>query len=84
MVNVHVFNIGIICTHGKESLRQLAFHYKRSHNETNVRLSAKMVSEQDEICGVKPIDWEDYSWKYLSLIGDEQIINLQHTKVYVF
>ena len=53
MVNVHVFNIGIICIHGKELLRQLAFHYKRSHNETNVRLSAKMVSEQDEIYGVK-------------------------------
>ena len=47
-------------------------------------ISAKLVSEQDEICGVKTIDWEDYSWKYLSLIGDEQIINLQRTKVYVF
>ena len=53
MVNVHVFNIGIICIHGKELLRQLAFHYKRSHNETNVRLPAKMVSEQDEIYGVR-------------------------------
>ena len=28
-------------------------------------------------------DWENSSWKYLSLIGDEQIIKLQHTKVYV-
>ena len=39
MVNVHVCNIGISCTHGEELLRQLAFHqeYKRSHNETNVR-----------------------------------------------
>ena len=26
MENVHVFNIGIICIHGKELLRQLAFH----------------------------------------------------------
>ena len=32
----------------------------------------------------KPNDWEDYSWKYLSLIGDEQVISLQRTKVYVF
>ena len=24
------------------------------------------------------------SWKYLSLIGDEQVISLLHTKVYVF
>ena len=46
--------------------------------------SAKLVSEQDEIYGVKTTDWENYSWKYLSLIGDEQVINLQRTKVYVF
>ena len=43
-----------------------------------------MVSEQDEIYGVKTINWEDYSWKYLSLIGDEQVISLQRTKVYLF
>ena len=47
-------------------------------------ISAKLVSEQDDIFGVKTIDWENSSWKYLSLIGDEQIINLQRTKVYVF
>ena len=47
-------------------------------------ISAKLVSEQDEIYGVKTIDWENSSWKYLSLIGDEQLINLQRTKVYVF
>ena len=46
--------------------------------------SAKLVSEQDEIYGVKTINWEDYSWKYLSSIGDEQVISLQRTKVYVF
>ena len=47
-------------------------------------ISEKMVSEQDEIYGVKTIDWEDYSWKYLSLIGDEQVISFQRTEVYVF
>ena len=47
-------------------------------------ISAKLVSEQDEIYGVKTIDWGSYSWKYLSLIGDEQVISLQRTKVYVF
>ena len=47
-------------------------------------ISAKWVAEQDEIYGVKTIDWEDDSWKYLSLIGDEQVISLQRTKVYVF
>ena len=44
----------------------------------------KLVSEQDEIYGVKTIDWENLPWKYLSLIVDEEIINLQRTKVYVF
>ena len=43
-------------------------------------ISAKLVSEQDEIYEVKANDWENSSWKYLSLIGDEQIINLQRTK----
>ena len=47
-------------------------------------ISTKLVSEQDEISGLETICWEDYSWKYLSLIGDERIINLQRTKVYVF
>ena len=30
------------------------------------------------------IGWENHSWKYLSLIGDERVINLQRTKVCVF
>ena len=47
-------------------------------------ISAKLVSEQDEIYGVKTIDWENSSWKYLSLIGDDRVINLQRTTVYVF
>ena len=33
---------------------------------------------------LETIGWENHSWKYLSLIGDERIINLQRTKVYVF
>ena len=47
-------------------------------------ISEKLISEQDEIYGVKTIDWEDCSWKYLSLIGDEQVISLQRTEVHVF
>ena len=45
-------------------------------------ISEKLVSEQDEIYWVKTINWESSSWKYLSLIGDEQIINLQRTDVF--
>ena len=44
----------------------------------------KLVSEQDEISNVDKIYWKNHSWKQLSLIGDETVINLQRAKVYVF
>ena len=48
-------------------------------------VSEKLITEQsDEIYGVNTINWEDSSWKYLSLVGDEEVISLSHTKVYVF
>ena len=28
--------------------------------------------------------WENQSWKYMSLIGDERVFNLRRTKVFVF
>ena len=47
-------------------------------------ISEKLITEQsDEIYGVNPINWEKCSWKFLSLIGDEEVISLLHTKVYV-
>ena len=33
---------------------------------------------------METIAWENHSWKYMSMIGDERVINLQRTKVYVF
>ena len=48
-------------------------------------MSEKLIAEQsDEIYGLNTMNWEDSSWKYLSLIGDEQVISLLHRKVYVF
>ena len=48
-------------------------------------ISEKLISEQsDEIYGVNKLNWDDSSWKYLSLIGDEEVISLSHAKVYVF
>ena len=48
-------------------------------------ISAKLITEQsDEIQGKKTISWAHCSWKYLSLVGDEEVISLLHTKVYVF
>ena len=43
-----------------------------------------IVGQSDEIYGVTPINWEDSSWKQLSLVGDEEIISLSHAKVHVF
>ena len=47
-------------------------------------ISEKLVAEQDEISKLETIGWEKHSCKYLSLNGDERIINFQRTKVYVF
>ena len=48
-------------------------------------LSENLMTEQsDEIYGMSTINWEHSSWKYLSLVGDEQVISLLYTKVYVF
>ena len=45
-------------------------------------ISEKLTTEQsDEIHGVKTLNWEDSSWKYLSLVEDEQVISLLYTKV---
>ena len=43
-----------------------------------------MVGQSDEIYEVNTINWDDSSWKHLSLIGDEEVISLSHAKVYVF
>ena len=47
-------------------------------------VTAQLVNNQDEIRGLDKIQWEKDSWTLLSLIGDETVINLQSTKVYVF
>ena len=47
-------------------------------------VTAQLVNDQEEIHGLDKIHWEKDSWKRLSLIGDETVINLQSTKVYVF
>ena len=89
MVNVHVFYIASICIHGEELPRQFTFHQKKKTEDLTMKqmfdISEKLISEQsDEIYGVNTIKWEDSSWKYLSLVGDEEVISLSHTKVYVF
>ena len=68
-------------------------YFDNCHSITNIKdltlkqmfdISTRLASEQDEISGLETIGWENHSWKYVSLIGDERVINLQRTKVYVF
>ena len=47
-------------------------------------VTAQLVNDLEEIHGLDKIHWEKDSWKRLSLIDDETVINLQRTKVYVF
>ena len=47
-------------------------------------VTAQLVNDHEEIHGLDKIQWEKYSWTRLSLIGDETVVNLQRTKVYVF
>ena len=48
-------------------------------------ISEKLITEQsDEIYGISKINWEHSSWTYLSLVGDEEVISLLHTRLYVF
>ena len=46
-------------------------------------VTSQLVNDQEEFHGLDKIHWEN-SWKRLSLIGDETVINFQRTKVYVF
>ena len=88
-MNVHVFNIGSICIHGKELLRQFAFRQKKTRENLTSKqmfdISEKLILEQsDEIFGVSEISWESSPWKQLSLVNDEEVISLSHAKVSVF
>ena len=68
-------------------LNNCQFHreYKRSQIKTNVRHIYKIgVWTRWELWIGDNFCWENHSWKFLSLIGEEWIINLQRTKVYVF
>ena len=85
MDNVYVFNIASICIHGLDNLHSIKKNTEDLTMKQMFDIYEKLESEQsDEIYGVKTIVWEDSSWKYMSLIGDERVINLQRKKVCVF
>ena len=47
-------------------------------------VTAQLVNNQEEMNGLDKILWGKNSWKQLSLIDDEIVINLQRIEVYVF
>ena len=72
--------------HGKEFLNYSKFH----HDFEDLTLkqmfdvTAQLVNDQEEIHGLDKVHWGKNSWRSLSLIGDETVINLPSTEVYVF
>ena len=87
-MNVYVFDIGSICNHGKELFRKFTLHQNTVENLTlkqMVEIPEQLILEQsDEINGVTPINWEDSSWKHLSVVSDEEVLSLSHANVYEF
>ena len=39
-----------------------------------------IVGQSDEIFGVNTINWSDFAWKHLSLIGGEEVVTLSRAK----
>ena len=73
---------------GKEYSENLRSIKNTGNNLTMKQMSdifeKLIVGQSDETYGVTSINWEDPSWKQLSLVGDEEVISLSHAKVYVF
>ena len=68
-----------------ENLRSIKNKWNNLTMKQMFDISEKLiVGQSDEIYGVTPIHREDSSWTHLSLVGDEEVINLQHAKVHVF
>ena len=86
MGNVHDCNNGTSSIHWKKLPEQLSIHreHNRSHLEENVRHIYKIGvwARWDLWIGNKW--WCKPFMEILWLIGDERVINLQRTKVYVF
>ena len=88
MGDVHVCNIRISCILMVKNYSDNWHSIKNTGKDLTLKqmfdISAKLVSEQDEISGLETIDWENSSWKYLSLIGDEQVISPQRIILRIF
>ena len=66
------------------TIQNLIMNFKDLTLKQMFDVTAQLVNDQEEIHGLDKIYWEKNSWKRLSLIGDETVINIQSRKVYVF
>ena len=81
MENVYDFDVGSIYFSCDWNTQKKLRSIKNTGNNLPIQqmfdISEKLVvGQSDEIYGVTPINWSDPSWKYLSSIGDEQVIAL--------
>ena len=85
MVNVHGCDDKCVDILGKNfsTIQSFIKNYEDPTLKQMLDVTAQLVNEQEEIHGLDKVQWEKDSWKRLSLIGDETVINLQSTKVYV-
>ena len=85
-MNVHGCDDECGDIHGKEFLNYSNFimNFEDLTLKQMFDVTAQLVNDQEEIHGLDKIHWGKNSWTRLSLIGDETVINLQSTKVYVF
>ena len=85
MGNVHGYNVkcGFM---GKNisTIQSVVKNYEDLTLKQMFDVTAQLVNNQDEINCLDKIMRRKNSWTRLSLIGDETVINLQSTKVYVF
>ena len=86
MVNVHGCNdeCGDIMGKNFSTIQNFIMNFEDLTLKQMFDVTAQLVNDQEEIDGLDKIHWEKKSWRRLSLIDDETVINLQSTKVFVF
>ena len=84
MFMVATLNAGTFMEKNFSTIQSFIKNYEDLTLKQMFDVTAQLVIKQEEINVLDKIQWEKYSWKRLLLIGDETVINLQRTKVYVF
>ena len=89
LVNVYVFDIGSVCTHGKELIGNFTFHKNTKQisqwNRCSTYLKSWWPNNQIRSMVWKHLFyWCDSSWNHVSLIGDEEVVSLSREGLCIF